>query len=228
MVPAILTPSSMKVDSQSELTSDLSATLPRISCRAETERDSRPWLDRNAPKENPPPRNNATLPPQSLSENKPAASAITSSRDDELTERRHGYQNYFFSLWTGPKSRTTVEVRNSTRQCRLRDCPAWRMHRCAPPVHAPSTRKSISARRRDDLGVANSNVTPEVTDHACPQHSRTPPGACGEQKSPVSTFGIGADRTRISCRCCWSERTACDFPRRKSQETTPRDLYRAT
>jgi hypothetical protein len=49
-----------------------------------------------------------------LSENKPAASAITSSRDDELTERRHGYQIYFFPLWTAPKSRTTVEVRTST------------------------------------------------------------------------------------------------------------------
>lgn len=52
-----------------------------------------------------------TLRPRSLGEKKPAASAITSPRDDELTERRHGYQNYLFSLWTGPKSRTTVEVR---------------------------------------------------------------------------------------------------------------------
>jgi hypothetical protein len=33
-----------------------------------------------------------------LSENKPATSAITSLRDDEVTERCHGYQNYLFSL----------------------------------------------------------------------------------------------------------------------------------
>jgi hypothetical protein len=38
------------------------------------------------------------LRPRRLIENKPATSAITSLRDDEVTERCHGYQNYFFSL----------------------------------------------------------------------------------------------------------------------------------
>src|SRR6202035_2534023 len=37
------------------------------------------------------------LRPRRLIENKPATSAITSLRDDEVTERCHGYQNYFFS-----------------------------------------------------------------------------------------------------------------------------------
>jgi hypothetical protein len=35
---------------------------------------------------------------------------ITSLRDDEVTERRHGYQRILLplSLWTRPKNRTTV------------------------------------------------------------------------------------------------------------------------
>ena len=36
--------------------------------------------------------------PRRLIANEPATSAITSLRDDEVTERCHGYQNYFFSL----------------------------------------------------------------------------------------------------------------------------------
>jgi hypothetical protein len=143
-----------------------------------------------------------TLRPRSLSENKPAASAITSSRDDELTERRHGHQNYFFSLWTAPKSHTTVEVRTPTSAPSSR-LPCLALHRCAPPVH-PSSTPGISACRRDDLGVANSNVTPEVTNHVCPQHSRTPPGACGEQKSPRKHFRNGCRSKPNSCRCCRS------------------------
>jgi hypothetical protein len=65
--------------------------------------------------------------------------------------------------------------------------PCVALHRLALPVHPPPTNgKIISACRRDDLGVANDNVT--VTDQACPQHFRLsrlaverPAGACGEQ-----------------------------------------------
>jgi hypothetical protein len=39
---------------------------------------------------------------------------------------------------------------------------------------AANHRQLISACRRDELGVANSNVTSEVTDQACPQHSGCP------------------------------------------------------
>ena len=46
------------------------------------------------------------------------------------------------------------------------------------------------------------------------------PGSCPQQKRSAfpreSSFAIGVDRTRISCRCCWNYGTACDFPRRKS------------
>ena len=58
---------------------------------------------------------------------------------------------------------------------------------------AANHRQLISPCGRDELGVANSNVTSEVTDQACPQHSAcpaaprlsqpwsTPRGARGEQ-----------------------------------------------
>jgi hypothetical protein len=60
----------------------------------------------------------------------------------------------------------------------LRDCPAW------PCIGAlPCNRhQPLATRRRDELGVANSNVTTEVTDQTCPQHSACPArGARGEQ-----------------------------------------------
>jgi hypothetical protein len=41
---------------------------------------------------------------------------------------------------------------------------------------AANHRESISACRRDDLGVATGNVTSKAMDHACPQHSCAPPG----------------------------------------------------
>jgi hypothetical protein len=39
---------------------------------------------------------------------------------------------------------------------------------------AVNHRQLISACRRDELGVANSNVTSEVTGQACPRHSACP------------------------------------------------------
>jgi hypothetical protein len=48
---------------------------------------------------------------------------------------------------------------------------------------AANHREIISACQRDDLGVANDNVT--AADHAFLQHSCALQGrACGEQKSP--------------------------------------------
>jgi hypothetical protein len=171
MVPAILPPSPMKVDLQSELSLDLSATLPRVlssgdgtgfvaMARRECPQRKSPHPRSNAERPGHPPAHTMpTLPPQRLSENKPATSAITSLRDIELTERRHGYQNNFFLLWTRPKNRTTVEVRIHTSAPSSRR-PCLALHRSAPPVQLPPNhRKSISACRCDESVIANSNVT---------------------------------------------------------------------
>jgi hypothetical protein len=71
-------------------------------------------------------------------------SATTSLRDDEVTERCHGYQNYFFSLWTRPPNRTTLEagIHTSARSSRQ---PCLTLHRCAPPVQRPPTTGNSSA-----------------------------------------------------------------------------------
>ena len=111
----------------------------------------------------------------------PATSAITSLRDDDLTERRHGYPNNFFLLWTRRKNRTTVEVRiHKSAPSSRRPCLA--LHRSAPPVQLPPNhRKSMSACRCHESVIANSNVTskPRIT----PVRSIPAPreGACGEQ-----------------------------------------------
>jgi hypothetical protein len=82
---------------------------------------------------------------------------------------------------------------------------------------AANHRESISACRRDDLGVANVNVTSQATDHACPQHFCAPLGRLRRARiSAVSSFAIGADRSDGPFR---------GFLPRK---TTPRDLYRVT
>src|ERR1700721_1500071 len=81
---------------------------------------------------------------------------------------------------------------------------------------AANHRKSISACRRDDLGVANGNVTSKVTDHACPQHSRAGVGCLRTAGITVGTFAMGVNR---------SHRPFRGFLPRK---TTPRDLYRGT
>jgi hypothetical protein len=114
-----------------------------------------------------------------------ATSAGTSLRDGEVTERRHGCQNNFFSLWTPPKNRTTVEVEINTSAPSFYDGSAWR---CTgefyPFASAANHRNSISACRRDDLGVANSNVTSKSMDPSVRSIPVPYEGACGEQKSP--------------------------------------------
>src|ERR1700722_20122837 len=65
----------------------------------------------------------------------------------------------------------------------------------------------ISACRRDELGVANSNVTPEVTDHVCPQHcclSRCAPpvpasrGACRGVSRGAPSEGARGEQGALS------------------------------
>src|SRR5271163_4903169 len=78
--------------------------------------------------------------------NKPAASAITSSRDDELTERRHGYQNYFFLLTMDSAQKPYYCGSNNPHT----SAPSSRLlclalHRCARPLHPPSTPGKASA-----------------------------------------------------------------------------------
>ena len=114
------------------------------------------------------------LRPRRLSENKPATSAITSLRDDEVTERCHGYQKLLFlALDTAPKpyyfgSRNPHVSAVFTTA--LLDLASVRSTRATAANH----RQLISACRRDELGVANSNVTSEVTGQACPRHSACP------------------------------------------------------
>jgi hypothetical protein len=64
--------------------------------------------------------------------------------DDEVTERCHGYQNYFFSRWTRPPNRTTLEARIHTSARSSRQ-PCLTLHRCAPPVQRPLTTGNSSA-----------------------------------------------------------------------------------
>jgi hypothetical protein len=131
--------------------------------------------------------------------------------------------------------------------------PCLALHRRALPVHLPPTTGKASAVGMMTWVIANGNVTSKR--RITPVRSiPAPRGAPAESRNyRVSSFAIGADRTRISCRCCWNYRTACDFPRRKShiivlgqccaagnpgsdrpfrgflpRKTTPRDLYRAT
>src|SRR5580704_18295760 len=70
----------------------------------------------------------------------------------------------------------------STRQRRLRGGPAWLASVRSTRATAANHRQLISACRRDELGVANSNVTSEVTDHTCPQHSWRPARAPAESR----------------------------------------------
>ena len=60
------------------------------------------------------------------------------------------------------------------------DGPVWPCTPCALPVQLPPTTAKASALARLMSGVANRSCDIEVTDYACPQHSR----ACGEQESP--------------------------------------------
>jgi hypothetical protein len=127
--------------------------------------------------------------------------------------------------------------------------PCLALHRRALPVHLPPTIGKASAL----VGLmTRCSQTKCDSDGSCLSAAFPRPGrAPAESRNHrVSTFAIGVDRTRISCRCCWNYRTACDFPRRKShiivlrqccaagnpgsdrpfrgflpRKTTPRDLY---
>jgi hypothetical protein len=97
-------------------------------------------------------------------------SATTSLRDDEVTERCHGYQKYFFSLSldTAPKP-YYFGSRNphvgAVFTTALFDLASVR----STSATAANHRQLISACRRDELGVANSNATSEVTGYSvCP------------------------------------------------------------
>jgi hypothetical protein len=87
-------------------------------------------------------------------------------RHDEETGHCSGYQINLSDLWTPPEIHTTVElgIQTSAPTALLGLAPE-RSARASATHH----RKSIGASDRDDLGVANNNVT--VTDHACPQQS---------------------------------------------------------
>jgi hypothetical protein len=86
-----------------------------------------------------------------------------------VTERRHGYQN---NLDTAKKPYYCVSkhphISAGLATTALLGLAPARSTRASAANH----RESISACWRDDLGVANENVTSKVTDHACPQHSR--------------------------------------------------------
>src|ERR1700739_4422900 len=114
------------------------------------------------------------LRPPRLSENEPATSAITSLRDDEVTERCHGYQNYFLSLSlsldTAPKP-YYFGSKNPHVSAVFTTALLDRASVRSPRATAANHRQLISACRRDELGVANSSVRSEVTDQACPRHS---------------------------------------------------------
>jgi hypothetical protein len=89
-------------------------------------------------------------------------SVITSLRDDELTERAMVTKIIFSRSGHGPKTVLLwKQVHTSARSSRR---PCLALPRCAPPVQVPPATGNSSARRRDELGVANRNVTSEVTD----------------------------------------------------------------
>jgi hypothetical protein len=119
------------------------------------------------------------LPSRRLSERKPVTSAITSLRDDERTERRHGYQKKtFLPLDTAQKPYYCGCKYPHVRAVSVRR-PCLALHRRALPVtraSAANHRRSISVCRRDDSVIANINVTSKATDYACPQHACAPRG----------------------------------------------------
>jgi hypothetical protein len=92
----------------------------------------------------------------------------SSLRDDDLTERATVTKIIFSRSGHGPKT-VLFWKQEFTRQSGLPDGPAWpcidALHpcKCCQP---PATHQRLSAR---ELGVANRNVTSEVTDQARPQ-----------------------------------------------------------
>src|SRR5580700_840459 len=111
--------------------------------------------------------------PRGLSENEPATSAIASLRDDEVTECPWLPKLFFLALDTAPKP-YYFGIKNphvrAVFTTALLDLASVRSTRATAANH----RQLISACRRDELGVANSNVTSEVTGQACPRHFACP------------------------------------------------------
>jgi hypothetical protein len=88
-------------------------------------------------------------------------------RDDELTERAMVTKIISSRYRHSPKT-VLLWKQESTRQRGLYDGPAWLASVRSTRAIAANHQQLISACRRDELGVANSNVTSEVTDQACP------------------------------------------------------------
>ena len=106
-------------------------------------------------------------------------STITSWRDDEPTERPMVTKIIFSrSLWIQPKNRCYFGSKNPYVSAVFATALLGLVS-----VRFPATAANqwqLVPCRRDELGVANSNVTSEVTDQTCP-HSCARAGARGEQ-----------------------------------------------
>jgi hypothetical protein len=66
-------------------------------------------------------------------------------RDDEVTERRHGYQNYFFLALDTAQNPYYCGSRTHTSAPSYHDGPAWPLHWRTPPVHLPPATEKASA-----------------------------------------------------------------------------------
>jgi hypothetical protein len=113
------------------------------------------------------------LRPRRLSEDKPATSAITPLPDDEVTEPTMVTKIIFSRSGHGPQT-VLLWKQKSTRQRRLHDSLLDLASVRSTRATAANHRQLISACRPDELDVANSNVTSEVTGQACPRHSACP------------------------------------------------------
>jgi hypothetical protein len=97
-------------------------------------------------------------------------------RDDEVTSAAMVTKE-FPQFSKPPKNRINLEVRTHTSAPFYHDGPVWQCTGAFYPCTAANHRESISACRRDVLGVANSKSDTKATDHACPQHSCAREGA---------------------------------------------------
>ncbi len=81
---------------------------------------------------------------------------------------------FFLNLSTLLKNRATVRLSTHRSGPSCHDGPVWPCTGALCPCICRQPPEIITACRRDDLGVANANVT--VTDYAFPQHSCAPRG----------------------------------------------------
>ena len=112
--------------------------------------------------------------------------------EDEEAEYCLVTKEFFLPYRRGPKTVLLWE-QVSTRQRRLA---TTALHGLAPARSARASAanhpESITACQHDDSVIANGTVTSKSTDHACPQHSCAPRGACGEQKSQRKQGALSA------------------------------------